>query len=79
MNLCALDRETRIAKLSLHPKGKVKNDLDVTKFLLEKAHVAAVPGVTFGAEGYIRFVFAKSMEEIKAGMDRVEKSIHELN
>ncbi len=57
----------------------LKNDLDVTKFLLEKAHVAAVPGVTFGAEGYIRFVFAKSMEEIKEGMDRIEKAIHELN
>ena len=30
-------------------------------------------------EGYIRFVFAKPMEEIKEGMDRVEKAIHELN
>ena len=56
----------------------MESDLDVAKFFLEKAHVAVVPGVAFSAEGYVRFVFAKSMEEIKEGMDRVEKAIKEL-
>lgn len=57
---------------------ELANDLDVARFFLEKAHVAVVPGVAFSAEGYVRFVFAKSMEEIKGGMDRVERAINEL-
>ena len=54
------------------------NDVDVAKFFLEKAHVAVVPGVAFNYSGYVRFVFAKSMEEIKEGLDRIEKAIKEL-
>jgi len=56
----------------------IENDVDVAKFFLEKAHVAVVPGVAFNYSGYIRFVFAKSMEEIKKGLDRIEKAIEEL-
>jgi aspartate aminotransferase len=56
----------------------IENDIDVAKFFLEKAHVAVVPGVAFNYSGYVRFVFAKSMEEIKEGLDRIEKAIKEL-
>ena len=56
----------------------IGNDVDVAKFFLEKAHVAVVPGVAFNYPGYVRFVFAKSIEEIKKGLDRVEKAIKEL-
>ena len=56
----------------------VRSDVDVAKFFLEKAHVAVVPGVAFNYPGYVRFVFAKSMEEIKEGLDRIEKAIKEL-
>jgi len=56
----------------------IENDVDVAKFFLEKAHVAAVPGVAFNYSGYVRFVFAKSMKEIKKGLDRIEKAIKEL-
>ena len=56
----------------------IENDLDVARFLLEKAHVAVVPGVAFHGEGHVRFVYAKSMEEITEGMDRVETAINEL-
>jgi len=34
--------------------------------------------VAFNYPGYVRFVFAKSIEEIKKGLDRVEKAIKEL-
>jgi len=57
----------------------IGNDVDVAKFFLEKARVAVVPGVAFNYSGYVRFVFAKSIEEIKKGLDRVEKAIKELN
>ncbi len=56
----------------------LNNDLDVAKFFLEKAHVAVVPGVAFNYPGYVRFVFAKSMEIIKEGLNRIEKAITEL-
>ncbi len=42
--------------------------------ILEKAHVGVTPGIDFGenGEGYIRFSYANSLENIAEGMDRVE-------
>ena len=42
--------------------------------ILEKAKVAVTPGIDFGAncEGYIRFSYANSLENIKEGLDRLE-------
>ncbi|MCL2335518.1 MAG: pyridoxal phosphate-dependent aminotransferase [Endomicrobia bacterium] len=53
----------------------VKNDMEFTDFLLEKAEIAVVPGSSFGAEGYIRISYATSMELIKKGMDRLETAL----
>ena len=36
-------------------RERIKNDKDVAKFFLNVAHVAVVPGVAFGYEGYVRF------------------------
>ena len=47
----------------------IVNDGDVAKFFLNKAHVAVVPGLAFNYSGYVRFFFAKSIEEIKEGGD----------
>lgn len=54
-----------------------KYSMDSYKFayeILEKAHVAVTPGIDFGqnCEGYIRLSYANSMENIKAGLDRLE-------
>ncbi len=57
----------------------IENDLDAAKFFLEKAHVAVVPGAAFNSSGYVRFVFAKSMEEIKEVLDRIEQSLDLLS
>jgi len=56
----------------------IRSDVDVAKFFLNKAHVAVVPGLAFNYSGHIRFVFAKSMEEIKEGLDRIERAIKDL-
>lgn len=47
--------------------------------LLEKAGVAVTPGIDFGenAEGFIRFSYATSIENIAEGMDRLEKYLGE--
>jgi len=43
--------------------------------ILEEAGVAVTPGIDFGdgAEGYIRFSYASSLENITEGLDRIEK------
>ncbi len=43
--------------------------------ILEKTHVGVTPGIDFGknGEGYLRFSYANSMENITEGMDRLEK------
>lgn len=45
--------------------------------ILEKAHIGVTPGIDFGAngEGYIRFSYANSLENLKIGMDRMESYI----
>ncbi|MCP3954436.1 MAG: pyridoxal phosphate-dependent aminotransferase [Desulfobacterales bacterium] len=47
--------------------------------ILEKAHVGVAPGIDFGqhGEGYLRFSYATSMENIEIGMDRLEKYFRE--
>ncbi len=44
---------------------------DLAKYLLEKAHVAVVPGEGFGADGYVRLSYAASAATIKDGMERI--------
>ena len=41
--------------------------------LLEQEKVAAVPGIAFGADDYIRLSYATSMANIEKGLDRIEK------
>jgi aspartate/methionine/tyrosine aminotransferase len=43
--------------------------------ILEKTHVGVTPGIDFGqgAEGFLRFSYANSLENIARAMDRLEK------
>ncbi|NOR74363.1 MAG: aminotransferase class I/II-fold pyridoxal phosphate-dependent enzyme [Draconibacterium sp.] len=47
--------------------------------ILEKAHVGVTPGIDFGnnGEGFLRFSYANSLENITEGMNRFEKYINE--
>ena len=51
----------------------INNDDDFAVALLEKAMVAVVPCSGFGAPNFIRWTYAASMENIREGMDRLEK------
>lgn len=47
--------------------------------LLEKEHVAVVPGSAFTyGEGYVRISYANSMENLLEGLDRIENFIKQL-
>lgn len=48
------------------------------KDLLEKEGVALVPGIAFGLDGYVRFSFTNSEDEIKDGIERISKYISTL-
>ncbi len=47
--------------------------MDFCARLLESEKVAAVPGVAFGADDYIRISYATSMANIEKGLDRIER------
>jgi aspartate aminotransferase len=50
-----------------------KNCTELSKLLLEKAHVALVPGEAFGAPGFLRLSYATSIERIDEGLRRLQK------
>jgi aspartate aminotransferase len=49
-----------------------RNSVELAQFLLKKALVVTVPGVTFGMEGYLRLSFSGSVKEITQGVDRMK-------
>jgi len=60
--------------------GKVIEDsFSFAEELLDEKKVAVVPGVAFGADNYIRLSYANSLENIKEGLNRIEKFIKELS
>lgn len=48
--------------------------------ILEKAHVGVTPGIDFGknGEGYLRFSYANSLENIEEGLNRIERYLQEI-
>jgi aspartate/methionine/tyrosine aminotransferase len=64
--------------------GNVKaftgNSYDFAFDILKRAHVGVTPGIDFGAncEGYLRFSYANSLENIREGMDRLERYLAEM-
>jgi aspartate aminotransferase len=50
---------------------------EAAEILLNKANVAAVPGIVFGphGEGHLRFSFSNPIEMIEAGLDSLRRSL----
>jgi aspartate/methionine/tyrosine aminotransferase len=51
-----------------------EDSLEMSRRILEDIGVAVTPGIDFGsgAEGYLRFSYANSLENIEEGMDRLQ-------
>lgn len=60
------DVRKAIAKLGL------KDDVALSEYLLEKAHVAVVPGTEFGAPGFIRLSYATNIETLRLAVERMK-------
>ncbi len=56
-------------------KLNLKDDIEFSDFLLDKAGIAVVPGSAFGLQGYIRLSYATSMEKIKEAMQRLHQAV----
>lgn len=77
-------------KIHHEPKGAFYVFADAREFtndskeftfdILKKAHVAVTPGIDFGsnAEGFIRFSYANSLDNIKEACARLKEYIHSL-
>lgn len=57
----------------------IQNSMDFAGVLLDKAQVAVVPGVAFGADEYVRLSYATSRESIEKGMDRIAAFVQKLD
>ncbi len=49
------------------------SSLDFCNKLLETYHVAAIPGIAFGADDCVRFSYATDLDSINKGMERLAK------
>jgi aspartate aminotransferase len=59
-------------------KGGIHTSMQFAEKLLEKAHVAVVPGEAFGTEKHVRISYATSMAELTRGLDRLQQFIVDL-
>jgi len=62
------------------PQGRdIKGSANLCEYLLTEARVALVPGIAFGADDFVRFSYATSLEAIKEGVDRIEEALKRLS
>lgn len=51
------------------------SDTELTRYLLQEANVALVPGSAFGAPGYLRLSFACSRDVLATAVERINRAV----
>ena len=59
-------------------QGVIADDVALCDYLLTAARIAIVPGTGFGAPGFARLSYACSMEDIRAGLSRMDEALKAL-
>jgi aspartate aminotransferase len=59
-------------------EAKINDSMDLCLYLLEKGHIATVPGLAFGAPDNIRISYATSDENLVKAMDRLASALSKL-
>ncbi|HUO35202.1 MAG TPA: pyridoxal phosphate-dependent aminotransferase [Candidatus Acidoferrum sp.] len=59
--------------VSAHYGPAMPDDMAIAKQLLDREHLAVVPGTAFGAPGHLRLSYATSMERIDEGLRRLTR------
>ena len=62
-----------------HKKERIKDTSQLTGYLLDEARVAVVPGVEFGAEGFLRLSYPIAPEVITEGIARIKEALARLS
>nr|MBF0221696.1 pyridoxal phosphate-dependent aminotransferase [Desulfobulbaceae bacterium] len=57
----------------------IGNSVDMSDYLLDEALIASVPGAAFGADDFVRFSFATSMDVLEKGMIRLKEALAKLS
>ena len=59
--------------------GKViEGSMELADLLLEKEKVAVIPGIAFGVDKFIRLSYATSLDNIKEGLDRIDRFVQTI-
>lgn len=67
------------ADVSSYYSPQTQGSNEFCRQILEKNHVAIIPGKAFGDDNCIRFSYATSEENIKKGLDRFEEFVKNLH
>jgi aspartate aminotransferase len=54
------------------------SSLEFCSRLLEQEKVAAVPGIAFGTDDYLRISYATGMANIEKGLERIDRFVRSL-
>jgi aspartate aminotransferase len=57
---------------------RIEHSFDLAMYLLYEAKVAAVPGSSFGSEGYLRMSYTASMEKLGEAAKRIKNALGKL-
>ena len=64
-----------ISKVFDESGNKINSSTEFCDYLLDKYLVAAVPGIEFGNDNFIRLSFATSLDVIKEGLNRIKEAV----
>jgi aspartate aminotransferase len=62
----------------LDSKEEIRDDVELSSWLLDKAGVSTVPGSAFGAPGHLRLSYAASMDYLEEAISRIKTAITSL-
>ncbi len=57
----------------------INSSAEFCDYLLEKYLVAAVPGIEFGNDNFVRLSFATGLDAIKEGVNRIKEAVNSLS
>lgn len=66
------------ANISAVLNGDIETSAAFCDYLLERFHLALVPGEAFGTDGCVRFSFAASRDVVSKGVERFADAVHSL-
>lgn len=73
-----LDVKNLLGKTHGPSNSKIQNSKELCEVLLNHHFVATVPGIEFGAEGYLRLSFVTSEKNLEKAAERLQEFVHSV-